>query len=409
MFIGVASVWMGTHFGPGVASGTQLNQYYVGFGIPGIVMTLVAMALLGFALYCSMEFSRIYHAYDYESWVTKLFGNKYVVILFDISFFVTIISARGRQPQRDCHPASGLLGHQLLGGRRHSHSRLHAAVRLRRGAGAQELGLHDVRRRGRAAAHHGAGHRRRRRDLKGAVENQAANLGADMSASNWLKALWQAIIYGSFQATIVANIASVADTLPDRRESRRSAITGYIANTGLLLILCMMLFSFTNVYKVTEEALPFYSILARLNMGWLTTVYIIVVFIAVISTVVGFAFAGVARFGKYYRPQGKKQLAHPVRDAAFVLVLLAACAAISQVGIYEPRQVRLLAPRLHQPLRYHPARPDTRRPQDKQEVPQGAQHRRPGHRLITKCFTSQICSKRESPPASSGGLFARRA
>ena len=170
-------------------------------------------------------------------------------------------------------------------------------------------------------------------DLKGAVENQAANLGADMSASNWLKALWQAIIYGSFQATIVANIASVADTLPDRRESRRAAITGYIANTGLLLVLCMMLFSFTNVYAVTNEALPFYSILARLNMGWLTTVYIIVVFIAVISTVVGFAFAGVARFGKYYRPTGKKHLAHPLRDALFVLVLLAACAAISQVGI----------------------------------------------------------------------------
>ena len=95
----------------------------------------------------------------------------------------------------------------------------------------------------------------------------------------------------------------------------------------------MMLFSFTNVYAVTNEALPFYSILARLNMGWLTVVYIIVVFIAVISTVVGFAFAGVARFGKYYRPAGKKHLAHPLRDALFVLVLLAACAAISQVGI----------------------------------------------------------------------------
>lgn len=27
VFIGVAAVWMGTHFGPGVASGTQLNQY----------------------------------------------------------------------------------------------------------------------------------------------------------------------------------------------------------------------------------------------------------------------------------------------------------------------------------------------------------------------------------------------
>ena len=333
VFIGVASVWMGTHFGPGVASGTQLNQYYVGFGIPGIIMTLVAMALLGFALYCSMEFSRIYHAYDYESWVTKLFGNKYVVILFDISFFVTIISAAGGSLNAIATLLQDFWGINYWVGvgivivvsmllcafgaelvRKSSAYMMFVVVGVLLLIMALVIAAGDA-------------------DLKGAVENQAANLGADMSASNWLKALWQAIIYGSFQATIVANIASVADTLPDRRESRRSAITGYIANTGLLLILCMMLFSFTNVYKVTEEALPFYSILARLNMGWLTTVYIIVVFIAVISTVVGFAFAGVARFGKYYRPQGKKQLAHPVRDAAFVLVLLAACAAISQVGI----------------------------------------------------------------------------
>lgn len=335
VFIGVASVWMGTHFGPGVASGTQLNQYYVGFGIPGIVMTLVAMALLGFALYCSMEFSRIYHAYDYESWVTKLFGNKYVVILFDISFFVTIISAAGGSLNAIATLLQDFWGINYWVGvgivivvsmllcafgaelvRKSSAYMMFVVVGVLLLIMALVIAAGDA-------------------DLKGAVENQAANLGADMSASNWLKALWQAIIYGSFQATIVANIASVADTLPDRRESRRAAITGYIANTGLLLVLCMMLFSFTNVYAVTNEDLPFYSILARLDMGWLTTVYIIVVFIAVISTVVGFAFAGVARFGKYYRPQGKKHLAHPVRDAIFVLVLLAACAAISQVGIMK--------------------------------------------------------------------------
>lgn len=333
VFIGVASVWMGTHFGPGVASGTQLNQYYVGFGIPGIIMTLVAMALLGFALYCSMEFSRIYKAYDYESWVTKLFNNKYVVILFDVSFFVTIISAAGGSLNAIATLLQDFWGINYWVGvgivivvsmllcafgaelvRKSSAYMMFVVVGVLLLIMALVIAAGDA-------------------DLKGAVENQAANLGADMSASNWLKALWQAIIYGSFQATIVANIASVADTLPDRRESRRAAITGYIANTGLLLVLCMMLFSFTNVYAVTNEALPFYSILARLNMSWLTVVYIIVVFIAVISTVVGFAFAGVARFGKYYRPQGKKQLAHPVRDAAFVLVLLAACAAISQVGI----------------------------------------------------------------------------
>lgn len=333
VFIGVASVWMGTHFGPGVASGTQLNQYYVNFGLPGIIMTVVAMGILAFALYCSMEFSRIYKAYDYESWVTKLFNNKYVVILFDVSFFVTIISAAGGSLNaiatllQDFWGINYWLGvgivivvSMLLCAFGAELVRKSSAYMMFVVVGVLLLIMALVIAAGDA-------------DLKGAVENQAANLGADMSASNWLKALWQAIIYGSFQATIVANIASVADTLPDRRESRRAAITGYIANTGLLLVLCMMLFSFTNVYAVTNEDLPFYSILARLNMGWLTTVYIIVVFIAVISTVVGFAFAGVARFGKYYRPAGKKHLAHPLRDALFVLVLLAACAAISQVGI----------------------------------------------------------------------------
>lgn len=334
VFIGVASVWMGTHFGPGVASGTQLNQYYVNFGLPGIIMTVVAMGILAFALYCSMEFSRIYKAYDYESWVTKLFNNKYVVILFDVSFFVTIISAAGGSLNaiatllQDFWGINYWLGvgivivvSMLLCAFGAELVRKSSAYMMFVVVGVLLLIMVLIVSAGDA-------------DLAGAVANQAQNLSrADWSAGNWLSALWQAIIYGSFQATIVANIASVADTLPDRRESKKAAVTGYLANTLLLIVLCMMLYSFTNVYAITEEDLPFYSMLERLDMSWLTVVYILVVFIAVISTVVGFAFAGVARFGKYYRPAGKKHLAHPLRDALFVLVLLGACAAISQVGI----------------------------------------------------------------------------
>lgn len=334
VFIGVASVWMGTHFGPGVASGTQLNQYYVNFGLPGIIMTVVAMGILAFALYCSMEFSRIYKAYDYESWVTKLFNNKYVVILFDVSFFVTIISAAGGSLNaiatllQDFWGINYWLGvgivivvSMLLCAFGAELVRKSSAYMMFVVVGVLLLIMVLVVAAGDA-------------DLAGAVANQAQNLSrADWSAGNWLSALWQAIIYGSFQATIVANIASVADTLPDRRESKKAAVTGYLANTLLLIVLCVMLYSFTNVYAITEEDLPFYSMLARMDMSWLTVVYILVVFIAVISTVVGFAFAGVARFGKYYRPAGSKHLAHPLRDALFVLVLLAACAAISQVGI----------------------------------------------------------------------------
>ncbi len=329
VFIGVAAVWMGTHFGPGVASGTQLNQYYVRFGLPGIFVTIIAMGFLGYALYCSMEFSRIYKAYDYQSWVVKLFGNKYVVILFDISFLVTILTAASGSMN-----AVAVLLEENFG----INYWLGVAIIIVCAMLLCAYGAKLVR----AASSYmmfivvgillvimvllavnGDG------DLSGSIANQAQN-HSDAGSGSWLGALWSAIIYGSFQATIVANIASVAEDIPNRRESKKAAVTGFLANTILLIVLCMMLFSYTNVYDITSEDLPFYSLLQRLGYDWLTVVYIIIVFIAVLSTVVGFAFAGVARFSKYYQPkEGKKS---SLRDAIFVGVMLIACALVSKLG-----------------------------------------------------------------------------
>ena len=330
VFIGVASVWMGTHFGPGVASGTQLNQYYVNYGLPGIIMTIVAMGILGFALYCSMEFSRIYKAYDYESWVTKLFNNKYVVILFDISFLVTILTAAGGSINAVATLLQNFWGvNYWIGvGIVIVCAMLLCAfgARLVRAASSYMMfiviGILLVIMI--LLAVNGDG------DLSGSIANQATNLKS-AGSGDWLAAIWSAIIYGSFQATIVANIASVAEDIPNRRESKKAAVTGFLANTILLIVLCMMLFSYTNVYDITSEDLPFYSLLQRLGYDWLTVVYIIIVFIAVLSTVVGFAFAGVARFSKYYQPkEGKKS---SLRDAIFVGVMLIACALVSKLGI----------------------------------------------------------------------------
>lgn len=329
-FIGVAAVWMGTHFGPGVASGTQINVYYVKFGVPGICVTIFAMAFLAFALYCSMEFSRIYKTYDYQSWVEKLFGFKWFVILFDLSFLVTIITALGGSLNAVATLLVNFVGLNYWLGvglvivcamllcafganlvRRASSYMMFVVIGI--------LLVIMI-----LLAINGDG------DLAGAIANQRTNL--DPVNINWGKALWSAVIYACFQATVVANIASVADGLPDRKASRNAAITGFIANAGLLIVLGLTLFSYTNVFNITGEALPFYALLQRLGYDWLTAVYILIVFIAVLSTVVGFAFAGVARFSKYYRSK-KEGVKHSVRDAAFVGIMLLLCAMASRFGI----------------------------------------------------------------------------
>ena len=53
--IGMACVWMGTHFGPGVASGTQILVYWVKYGIWGTLASILAMGLLGYCIYCAQE------------------------------------------------------------------------------------------------------------------------------------------------------------------------------------------------------------------------------------------------------------------------------------------------------------------------------------------------------------------
>ena len=86
---------MGTHFGPGVASGTQILQYWVKYGVWGPICAVLAMALLGYCLYCSIEFSRIYKTYNYGDWIQQVFGIKWVAFLFDISFVITMMTALG--------------------------------------------------------------------------------------------------------------------------------------------------------------------------------------------------------------------------------------------------------------------------------------------------------------------------
>lgn len=93
--VGIAMVWMGTHFGPGIASGTQVNVYYIQYGIPGFFAMFLAMGLLAVCLYISTEASRIYKTYEYKSWIQNIFGVKWVSYLFDLSFIVTCITAMG--------------------------------------------------------------------------------------------------------------------------------------------------------------------------------------------------------------------------------------------------------------------------------------------------------------------------
>ena len=332
--IGIACVWMGTHFGPGVASGTQILTYWVKYGVWGTVCSVLAMCLLGVCLYCSMEFSRIYRTYNYGDWIQGVFGMKWVTVLFDISFIITMMTALGGSLNAIatlllnqfglnywlgvtlviiCTALLCAFGAKLVSAA--STYMMYIVVAV--------LALIII-----LSASTG------KLSLSGALANQSSNPAITPSLP---RALWSAVIYAAFQATVIANISSVAGQLPNRSTSRKAAVIVICGNALLLVVLSLFLLSATTLpgYDVMDtdaNPLPFYGILTHLDFGWAKLVYVITVFIAVLSTAVGFCFGGLARFSKIYRKPEEKT---PLKDGILVAVLLLLCAFASRFGIVK--------------------------------------------------------------------------
>ena len=232
--IGMACVWMGTHFGPGVASGTQILVYWVKYGIWGTLASILAMALLGYCIYCSAEFSRIYKTYNYADWTKKVWGVDWIVYLLDFSFIIVMLTALGGSLSAIGNllnsqfglnywvgvgaviVCAGLLcayGAKLVA--RASSYMMYLVIAV--------LAVIII-----MSASTGKLH------LGQALANISAGTVEGINPS-FLGALWSGIIYASFQANVIGNISSIAPTLPDRKTTRLGAIIGICGNACMLV------------------------------------------------------------------------------------------------------------------------------------------------------------------------------
>ena len=334
--IGVACVWMGTHFGPGVASGTQILVYWVKYGAWGAFASILAMCLLGYCICCSAEYSRIYKTYNYADWTNSVWGFKWIVYLLDFSFIIVMMTALGGSLSAIgnlmfnqfginywigvglviiCAAFLCAFGAKLVA--RSSSYMMYLVLAV--------LAIIII-----MAALSGQLH------LGEALANVKAGQVAGIKPS-LLGALWSGVIYASFQANVIGNISSVSGQLPDRKTTRLAAIIGICGNAAMLVALTLFFLASTTIqgYDVMDTAtnpLPFYGVLTALGFSGIKLVYVLTVFVAVLSTAVGFSFGAIARYSKLYR---KPEEVTPGKDGLLVAVLLLLCAAASKIGIVK--------------------------------------------------------------------------
>ena len=298
-FLGVASVWLGSHFGPGFATGAFSVRWYVKYGWIGIITPLLAMFVTGGVMYYMLEYAREHKTPNYRPFAKSCYGDKLgdiVAILYDICFLMTMMCAGGLAFAGEGKLLEGFLGFNywttaivtivisavlcLWGSKllaKSSGYMMYAIIGVVVLITILSLACGD-------------------HDIPGAFANSATNA----KDTSFLHAILGAMQYGCFQSTIVFNVMSVSDVLTDRKESKKAIGSGYVITVILMMCLIFTLFSYTNVYDVCAESLPVMSVLNRLGMKWLQWLYVILMTLAVLTSAAGLAHAGNVRFDRLF-------------------------------------------------------------------------------------------------------------
>lgn len=93
--IGISFVAFTTQFGGGFASGAQIYQYFINYGIWTLILPVLAQGLLAFFFWYGLRYAYRNKTYDYRSFSDKFYGKTSVVFsnLYEITYLILIATA----------------------------------------------------------------------------------------------------------------------------------------------------------------------------------------------------------------------------------------------------------------------------------------------------------------------------
>ncbi len=319
-FIGVASVWLGGHFGPGFATGAFSAQYYEKYGWIGLLMPLFAMLITGGVIFYMVEYARSHGTTNYRSFVESAYGGtlgKVMAVFFDILFIGTVIGAGGLAVAGEANILGKVYGVSFWGAAiptiivsallclygsklvaRSSKYMMYAIVVI-------VLLIFIL------------------SSTSGKPDYAAAFAAPAIEQNNTLlNAIWKAILYGCFQSTIAFNVMSVSDLLESRAETKKAIIVGYIVTVILMIAIAATLFGYLTVnpdiINLGKTPVPMMTIIMGLGKSWLTIIFVILMTCAVLTSAAGIANAGCVRFDRIFSGIRNVQL----RRAIITAILL---------------------------------------------------------------------------------------
>lgn len=341
--IGVATVWFSTHCGAGFASGTQELQYFSNHGWFGVFMPIITFIIIALTYYIGLETARQTDKWSYNQWAREAFGSlaPFLNITLDASIIITTIAATAATIA-----TGGLLANQYL----HipvivGSLAMFGIVTLicvfgesvvRKNAMVMTICILAI-----VSIVLVAGLIKYYPQIVKLMSERYVNPNAskwgitgskETVKGNFGNALLWALTYAGFQISAIGGITSSFKGGIYKEEAKGAMILGCIINLIMLLGICLLIFSrMPDIYtNQTARTLPTVFIVNDLNISVLKVLYPLLLFLALITTAVGFIFGMVQRIDPYVLRGMSSSI---LRKAIISIICLTICYLVSTQGL----------------------------------------------------------------------------
>lgn len=340
---GVATVWFSTHCGAGFASGTQELQFFANHGWFGTLMPILTFILIAITYYVGLETARQTDKWGYDAWSKEAYG-KYAKIFtpaMDISVIITTIAASAATIA-----SGGLLVNQYLGLPVLVGSVFMVVVvtllvifgeeLVRKNATIMTIMILAIISIVIISGLIKFGPDIARLFSEGYVNPNATKWGISASdqtvPGNIGNSLLWALTYAGFQISAIGGITASFKGGQYKEEAKGAMIIGCIMNILMLVGITLLIFSqMPDIYlDEASRALPTIAVVNKLDISILSVLYPILLFLALITTAVGFIFGIVTRM----EPHVMKNETNLVKKKAIIAVVsLIVCYLVSTLGL----------------------------------------------------------------------------
>lgn len=331
--LGVAFVWFTTQFGGGFASGAQLNQYFVFFGIWALITPILAQAMGAFYQWYALKYAKKHEVYDYRSFNDSFYG-KYAPIfsnLYEILYIgllcvaPSVAFATGGStmqkvtglPYMVCTAIIGIFIFVIA---------MYGTDIVRKAASTLSViiivGLIVV---------YVPNIIARWNDIMVTIGTMAGNPAPIGPA------MWMCFLYGSFQLASIGLLVQHAEPFKDPEDAKKSMWLGFLVNSVLIALCTFGLFAVALDPDIKTVAVPTLRIVENgVGASFMTPIISILIILGAVSTAVNMVAGMVHRITSKFETKEARETANgkPSKLSIIVAVLFTLLAfVIAQFGL----------------------------------------------------------------------------